>query len=493
MHVHLIAVAGTGMGSLAGLLKAAGHDVSGSDGAFYPPMGPALERWGIRLFEGYDASHLSPRPDLVVVGNACRRDNTEVVAAQDAGLKLTSMVAALADHVLTGTSPLVVGGTHGKTTTSSLCAWILSSAGMQPGFLIGGLPKNFSTSFALPAVSRGRALPLIGEGATGTPERRRRSPFVVEGDEYDTAFFEKTPKFWHYKPEVAVITSVEHDHVDIYPNEASYLAAFAGFVSRVPEHGLIVAHAADAKVVDIVNEHARAEVAWYALDGEELHGCAPHWLGSSAGTDASGQAIDLFLGGMAAGRLALPMCGRHNALNTLAALAACCHGFGVSTQDAKAALATFAGIARRQDLIGEVDGVRVYDDFAHHPTAVRETLRGLKRRHPEGRLWAIYEPRTNTACRSLHQAAYLDAFDAADRVVFPPLGRDNIPKNERLNLAALVRDLGKRNVKAQRAENIDAIVTLLRDETEQGDTIALLSNGAFGGIYTKLLGALRGR
>ena len=463
-------------------------------------MGPALERWGIRLFEGYDPAHLessvttSRRPDLVVVGNACRRDNPEAVAAIEAGMQVTTMVGALADHVLTGTSPLVVGGTHGKTTTSSMCAWLLSCGGLEPGFLIGGLPKNFSTSFALPAPlqgrPRGRQLPLVGERAQKTD---RSPPFVVEGDEYDTAFFEKTPKFWHYKPEVAVITSVEHDHVDIYPDEASYLAAFAGFVARVPERGLIVAHAADAKVVDIVTEHARAQIAWYALDGEELHGCAPHWLGSPAGTDASGQAFDLFIGGMAAGRIALPMCGRHNMLNALAALGACCQGFGMTTHDASAALATFKGIARRQDLIGEVDGIRVYDDFAHHPTAVRETLRGLRRRHPEGTLWAVYEPRTNTACRSLHQAAYLDAFDAADEVIFPPLGRDNVPEDERLDLDALVRELGARKVSARRLSDIDAIVTLLGELGASGDTVALLSNGAFGGIYGKLLDRLKKR
>lgn len=478
------------MGSLAGLLKAAGHDVSGSDGAFYPPMGPALKRWGIRLFEGYAPEHLEPRPDLVVVGNACRRDNPEVVAAQEAGIPLTSMVGALADHVLTGTSPLVVGGTHGKTTTSSLCAWILQSAGLQPGFLIGGLPKNFTESFALPTPARAKSLPVVGAPRN---KNERKPPFVVEGDEYDTAFFEKTPKFWHYKPEIAVITSVEHDHVDIYPDEASYLAAFAGFVTRVPKRGLIVAHAADGKVVDIVTEHARAQIAWYALDGEELHGCAPHWLGSPAGVDETGQAFDLFIGGMGAGRIGIPLSGRHNMLNALAALAACCQGFGVTTADATVALASFQGVARRQDLIGDIDGVLVYDDFAHHPTAVRETLRGLRRRHADGKLWAVYEPRTNTACRSLHQRAYLDAFGAADEVVFPPLGRDNIPEDERLDLDALVEGLRAQDVHARRADSIDGIVDLLAEEARSGDTVALLSNGAFGGIYDKLLNALRAR
>src|SRR5512146_2915393 len=223
MHVHFIAVAGTGMGALAGLFKAAGHDVSGSDVAFYPPMGPALERWGIRLMTGFDPAHLDPKPDLVVIGNVCRPWNPEAKAARDGGLRTTTMAHALAEHILEGTSPLVVGGTHGKTTTSALCAFLLHETGRDPGFLIGGIPKNFDTSFRLPnAASRGGPrLPLAG--AAGTSQRR--TPFVVEGDEYDTAFFEKTPKFWHYRPEVAIVTSIEHDHIDIYPDAASYRAA----------------------------------------------------------------------------------------------------------------------------------------------------------------------------------------------------------------------------------------------------------------------------
>ncbi len=488
MHVHLIAVAGTGMGSLAGLLKAAGHDVSGSDVAFYPPMGPALERWGIRLMTGFAAAHLAPAPDLVVVGNVCRPDNPEARAAIDGGLAVTTMVGALAEHVLPGTAPLVVAGTHGKTTTSALAAWVLTHAGLSPGYLIGGLPKNLSTSFALGA-AQSRRLPLAGDAKPST----RRPPFVIEGDEYDTAFFEKTPKFWHYAPEVAIVTSIEHDHVDIYPDEASYLAAFAGFIERVPAHGLVVAHAGDATVVRLVKAHARAPVAWYGLDDEDLHDCPPHWLGSLATEDESLQTFDLFLGGMAGGRVALPMSGRHNALNALAAMAACCQGYGVTARDATAALTAFRGVARRQDLLGEIDGVRVYDDFAHHPTAVRETLQGLRRRHPTGSLWAIYEPRTATACRSLHQSAYLDAFGAADRVVFPPLGRSNIPEAERLDLDTLVRELRERAVHAERAESIEAIVSAVAREARPGDTVALLSNGAFGGIHDALLAALRER
>jgi UDP-N-acetylmuramate: L-alanyl-gamma-D-glutamyl-meso-diaminopimelate ligase len=479
MRVHLIAVAGTGMGSLAGLLKAAGHEVSGSDVAFHPPMGPALERWGIRLLHGFDPAHLDDGPDLIVVGNVCRPDNVEARAAFDRGLRVTSMVGALGELALAGTSPLVVAGTHGKTTTTALAAWLLDQAGLEPGFLVGGLPRDFAQSFQLAARGQ-RTLPKSGA---------RRVPFVIEGDEYDTAYFDKTPKFWHYRPEVAIVTSIEHDHVDIYPDEASYLAAFAGFVARVPEHGLIVAHAGDARVVEVVQAHARAEVAWYALQGEELHGCPPHWLAAPAASDASGQSFDLFAGGVAAGRAAIRLSGAHNVANATAALAAVCQGYGVPLGAALGPLAAFRGVARRQEVLGTPRGVTLYDDFAHHPTAVRETLRGLRARHPHARLWAIYEPRTATACRRLHQEAYLEAFDAADRVVLPPLGRD-LPPEESLDLELLCRQLGERGVATHRAASLDEILALVVSEAASGDVVALLSNGAFGGLPARLNEAL---
>jgi len=489
MHVHFIAVAGTGMGALAGLFQAAGHEVSGSDVAFYPPMGPALKRWGVRLCEGFRADNLEPKPDLVVVGNVCRRDNPEARAAIDGGLSYTSMVGALADHILPGTSPLVVAGTHGKTTTSSICAWLLEQAGREPGFLIGGLPKNFDHSFQLPAGGKLNArLPLANAASSG-----RKTPFVIEGDEYDTAFFEKTPKFWHYQPQVGIVTSVEHDHIDIYPDEAAYHAAFAGFVERIPEDGLVVAYAGDRDVVTLVEDSAKAPIAWYAVDGDDTSGRPPHWLAAPAQSDETGQAFDLFAGGTMAGRGALALSGRHNLANAVAAIAACSQGFGVPVSTAMQGLATFEGVARRQDLRGEPDGVRIYDDFAHHPTAVRETLRGLRRRHASGKLWAVYEPRTATACRSLHQRAYLAAFDAADRVVLSPLGRTNIPEDERLDVAALQAGLADEGIEAVNAASIEAIIELLVKEAQPGDTGALLSNGAFGGIHERLLAALDAR
>jgi UDP-N-acetylmuramate: L-alanyl-gamma-D-glutamyl-meso-diaminopimelate ligase len=483
MRAHFVAVAGTGMGALAGLFKAAGHDVSGSDTAFYPPMGPALERWGIRLMQGFDPAHLEPAPDLVVVGNVCRPSNPEAAAARERGLATTTMAHALADHILPGTSPLVVAGTHGKTTTSSLAAWLLHAAGRDPGFLVGGLPKNFDHSFRLPSAASRRRLPTATEGG-------RRVPFVVEGDEYDTAYFEKTPKFWHYRPDVAIVTSIEHDHIDVYPDEASYLAAFRGFVERVPESGLIVAAANEPRVVEIVSLAARAPVAYYALEGDDTHGMPPHWLGAPAVVGPGGQSFDLYAGGVLAGRATTSLSGQHNVRNAVAAIAAAAQGYGVPVTRALADLAGFEGVRRRQDLLFEARGVRVYDDFAHHPTAVDETLRGLRARHPHGALWAVFEPRSATACRSLHQEGYARAFGAASRVLLAPLGRPDIPEGERLDRERLVRELGERGVAAEAAGSIDRIVEALAEDARPGDSVVLLSNGAFGGIYDRLREAL---
>ncbi len=482
MHVHIVAVAGTAMGSLAGLLKDLGHEVSGSDVAFDPPIGPALQAWGVRCHSGFDAAHLRPKPDLVVIGNVCKRDNPEARAAIDGGLPYTHVAGALQRFVLEASSPLVVAGTHGKTTTTALAAWLLEQSGFSPGFLIGGLPKNFEKSFR----------PHGPRRLTAGARTDRRPPFVIEGDEYDTAFFEKTAKFLHYRPEVAIVTSIEHDHIDIYPTLESYLDAFRKFVALVPEDGLIVANGADPLVVSVVSQAARAEVSWFALEGEALAGVAPHWLAAPAGSDEKAQSFDLYAGGVACGRFALSAPGRHNLKNALAAVAACTQGFGARLADLGHALATFGGVRRRQDLIGTPRGIYVYDDFAHHPTAVRETLAALRARHPSGRLLAVFEPRSATACRRLHQHEYTQAFDSADHVIFPPLGRTNLPPEESLDLADLVKELESRGRAAEHQANIEAIIERLAALAQPGDVIALLSNGAFGGIYERLLARLGG-
>jgi UDP-N-acetylmuramate: L-alanyl-gamma-D-glutamyl-meso-diaminopimelate ligase len=476
MRIHVVAVSGTGMGPLAGLLAAMGHEVTGSDVAFDPPIGPKLAEWGIRCVPGFDAKNLAYGPDLVVIGNLCRSDNPEARFAIDNGLDYTHIGGALQRFVLSGTRPVIIAGTHGKTTTSALTAGLLDAAGLAPGYLIGGVPRGLERSFRAPPRTRSllRDTPL---------------PFVIEGDEYDTAFFEKTAKFLHYAAEVVVLTSIEHDHVDIYPTLDSYLWPFKELVSRLPARGLVVANAADEHVVRIVREHAQVPVYWYALEGQETFGVAPHWLLAASAADATGTSFDLFLGGVAAGRWVTPLMGRHNLANVAAALAASVHGFGVEPTRLRTALAGLHGVARRQDLIGTPGGVFVYDDFAHHPTAVRETLLALRTRHPGARLFAVFEPRSATASRKFHQDVYPESFGAADFVLLARVARD-LPADERLDVAQIAADLQRRGGDARHFDTVDAIVDDLARRTRAGDVVAVLSNGTFGGIYSKLLSAL---
>jgi UDP-N-acetylmuramate: L-alanyl-gamma-D-glutamyl-meso-diaminopimelate ligase len=317
----------------------------------------------------------------------------------------------------------------------------------------------------------------------------RRPPFVIEGDEYDTAFFEKTAKFLHYRPEVAILTSVEHDHIDIYPTPEAYLDVFGAFVELLPEHGLLVANAADP-LVRKLSSRARCEVAYYALEGEDTAGIAPHWLAAPATITEDGSSFDLFAGGVFVGRLALSLPGRHNLRNALAALASATQGFGARLADLGAALAEFRGVRRRQELIGVAGGVRVYDDFAHHPTAVRETLLALRARHPHRRLFAIFEPKSATACRKLHQEEYPRAFEAADAVILAPLGRDNLPLEEALDLDRMLEQLKGLGKQAERAANLDAVVERAVRLARAGDVIVLLSNGAFGGVAGRITARL---
>ncbi len=477
MKVHLVGICGTGMGSLAMLFRDAGHEVSGSDQAFDPPMGPALKDAGVRCLVGYDASHVDG--DLIVVGNAIRKDNPEARAAEERGLARTSMSAALREHFLEKRRPLVVAGTHGKTTTSTMAAWILDCASLEPGWFIGGIPKNLPSGAA------------IGRAKASLSAKAVRAPFVVEGDEYDAVYWHKQPKFLDYigvgTDDVAIVTSCEYDHIDIYPSVASYEDAFHRFLKAVPEGGLVVCDAHDARARHVVKESSLARTSFYALDGDETGDVTPTWLAALSIVEDGRQLFDLFVGGTSCGRFALPVPGAHNVRNAVAAIAACAEGFGVPMTTARTALANFQGVRRRQDLIGTPRGIHVYDDFAHHPTAVDETLRALRSRHPEGALWAVFEPRSATAVRNLHQDAYVHAFDAADHVLFAPLGRANVPESERLDLVKLARELG---AKAETTDGVDAIVERLGAGAQPGDTIAVLSNGAFGGIYPRLLARL---
>jgi UDP-N-acetylmuramate: L-alanyl-gamma-D-glutamyl-meso-diaminopimelate ligase len=468
MHVHLIGVCGTGMGSLAGLFVRNGHRVTGSDTAFHPPMGDALRRWGVETRQGFDPAHLEPAPDLVIVGNVCRPDNPEARAAIDGGLPYTSLPGALAQTFLTGRKPFVVAGTHGKTTTSTLLAFLLDATGRAPGFLVGGLPVDFDDSF--------RSAP---EGA----------PFVVEGDEYDTAFFEKTPKMWHYLPHVASIGSIEHDHVDIYPDIASYLRAFEGLVTRLPEDGLLVANAADARV-RAISKQARCPVVYCALDGDDTGDVTPTWLAAPVTPNEELQPFDLFVGGSSCGRAYSRMHGRCNVANAMIAIAMAAQGAGVPVHELVGALPRFGGVRRRQELRGVASGVRVYDDFAHHPTAVAATLRGMRARHRKGTLFALFEPRSATSSRRLHQGEYARALAHADAVLIAPVGRKNIAEPERLDVAAIAEELRGMDRTAEATDGVDTIIERVAERARPGDTVVVMSNGDFGGIHERLLARL---
>ncbi|MDH3201673.1 MAG: Mur ligase domain-containing protein [Myxococcales bacterium] len=452
MHIHLIGVAGTGMSALAGLLVQAGHRVSGSDTAFDPPVGPYLEELGIECMEGWRESNLNAQPGLVVVGNVCRPDNPEARAAIERGIATTSMPAALAERVLSTRKPWVVAGTHGKTTTSALVAYLVRQAGIDAGFFLGGLPLDF-----------GQSSRLGTEGA----------PFVIEGDEYDSAFFEKVPKFWSYLPAAAILTSIEYDHVDIYPDEASYIDAFRRFVALIPEDGWLFAWAGSEQVREVARA-ANCKVRFYALDEDDCGEVDPMWLGMRA----PGGTLDLFGGGSLCGRAGLPLFGKHNARNTVAALAIASEAGGAPLDRLIAALPAFRGTTRRQELVGIAGGVEVFDDFAHHPTAVHETLSGFRER-TQGRLIAVFEPKSATASRRLHQHTYADAFEPADIVIMAPVGRREIPTTEKLDTKRIAEQLIGRGKKAHACESVEDAIAIAVRLAQANDTVVVMSNGRF--------------
>ena len=469
MHVHFIAIAGTAMGSLAGLLKSRGHEVTGSDEGVYPPMSTFLERWGISVTIGFAPENvLARRPDLVVIGNAVRRENAEARAAIDAGLKYASLPDALYEHAIRGKHSVVVCGTHGKTTTTSMLATLLFEAGRDPSLLVGGIAANFDGSFR--------------DGAG--PE------FVVEGDEYDTAFFDKTPKFLHYGPETCVITGVEFDHADIYRDLAHVQGEFEKLVAKLGTTGTLIA-AAGAETIDAVARGARCKVVRYGVE------CDADFVAQSLVADASGTHFDLVVRGVHVARALLPAWGKHNVANALAALAVC-EARGVPLAEAAALLARYQGVKRRQEVRGEVAGVTVIDDFGHHPTAVRETLGGLAARYPGRRLIAVMEPRSNTSRRAVFQDEYARSFAGAARAViarvpdapiYSAFGGDA----PLLSADKLAADLTARGIPTIACDGVDAIVDHLASICAAGDVVITLSNGGFGGIWDKLLARLGSR
>ena len=454
MHVHILGIAGTFMGGIAAIAKAAGFEVTGSDLNVYPPMSTQLDALGIEFVQGYGAGQLDLEPDIVVVGNALSRGAPVIEALLDRGLRYTSGPGWLAEHVLKDRHVLAVAGTHGKTTTSSMLAWILEHAGLAPGFLIGGVPSNFN------ATARLGAAPY----------------FVIEADEYDTAFFDKRAKFVHYRPRTVILNNLEYDHADIYPDLASIRRQFNQLLRTVPGAGRLVVNGADAELA--------ATLDMGCWTPRETFGTA---VGGGAGSDwtaedTAGEAarFTVSLRGQEVAQVHWALLGRHNVLNGLAAMAAAAH-VGVGPERSARALSEFRGVKRRMELRGVVAGVTVYDDFAHHPTAIQSTLEGLRAKVGSARIIAVVEPRSNTMKLGVHRAELAPALAAADRVWFlttSGLGWD---------LPAALRPLGDR---VRFADGVEALVAGIADESRFGDHVLVMSNGGFGGVHDKLLHAL---
>lgn len=463
-RVHMIAACGTGMGSLAGLMKAKGFTVSGSDQNVYPPMSTQLEKMGISLLNGYECGRLEG-VDLVIVGNAVSRGNPELEEAFDKSLPVVSMPEALELFILKDAKTILVSGTHGKTTTSSLASWILHRLNLHGGFFVGGVLANFNQSWQLP-------------GKSG-------APFVVEGDEYDSACYDKRPKFLHFNPDVTILTSVEYDHADIYPSFEAVKTAFAALTNKLGKNSLLIANAQDPVVAQLAAA-TLAQKILYGLDDNRLDISALAIEEGPNGID-----FDLYWKGERQARLHSPLVGRHNLANLLAVLAILPR-YGVSFSDGASALQDFQGVLRRQQIRGEVKGVRVIDDFAHHPTAVRVTLEALRRAHPQGRFWVLFEPRTASSRRKVFQADYAKSFDLADEVVIAAVFKaDGIAEAERFSSEDLVADLKERGKSAVFMPDVDAIVRHVVPRVKSGDSLVVLSNGGFGGIHDKLLAALK--
>jgi UDP-N-acetylmuramate: L-alanyl-gamma-D-glutamyl-meso-diaminopimelate ligase len=461
-RVHLIGVAGTGMGSFAGMLKAAGYEVSGSDENVYPPMSTQLERWGIEVMQGYRPENLDrARPDVVVVGNVVRAVNPEAAAMRERGLPHVSFPQALGELFIGPRHGVVVAGTHGKTTTSAMMGFVLHHAGRDPSFLVGGVTRDFDSNFR------------IGAGEA----------FVVEGDEYDTAYFDKGPKFLHYRPRTAIFTSCELDHADIYRDEAHYESAFERFVDLLPADGFLAACSTWESVVRI-SRRARCAVETYSVERPA------DWEARGLTLGVDGARFHLTHGGRDLGAVRLAVGGAHNVENALGVAAAATR-LGLSFAEIAAGLEAFRGVKRRQEVRGVARGVTVIDDFAHHPTAVDRTLAAIQGSYPGARLLVAFEPRSNTSRRNLHQEEYARSFgSAAAAWLLRPAPTDRVPEAERLDVDRLAADVSRRGVPAVASGTVEEIVAGIAAQARPGDVVVAMSNGAFGGIWTKLLAAI---
>ena len=457
-NIYLIAVCGTGMAALAGLLKGAGYKVSGSDVHIYPPMSVLLENAGIPVLPGYQKENITGDIDLVIIGNAVSKTNEEVQAVLQAGLDYMSFPEALSHFFLEGRKSLVVTGTHGKTTTTALLSWVLHASGRKPGFMVGGWLKNFNNNHQVP------------EG----------DYFVTEGDEYDSAFFDKGPKFLHYRPDASILTGIEFDHADIFKNLDQIKDAFRKYVRLIRPDGVILVKHADANIQDVLGEAVcRVETYGY-LDGAD-------WQIGDYRFESGYGYFSLSYQGEKKADFQLAMIGRHNVENA-AAVAALCIGLGLTADEINSAFKSFQGIKRRQEVVGIKNGVTVLDDFAHHPTAIRLTLEAVKEAYSGQRVWAVFEPRSATSKRKVFEQDFPDSFLAADQVVFAGLfAPEKIKEEERLDPERVVDLIRQKGGNANYIAEVDDIVAFIAENAESGDVVLVMSSGGFGGIHQKIL------
>jgi UDP-N-acetylmuramate: L-alanyl-gamma-D-glutamyl-meso-diaminopimelate ligase len=456
--IHITAVCGTGMGALACMLKELGYHITGSDHKVYPPMSTFLANKGIHLIDGFKSENISPNTDLVIIGNAVRKDNPEAVATRDQNICFCSMPQALNHFVAKGKQTILITGTHGKTTTASLMAWLLFHAGLDPSFMIGGILQNFNNNYRL------------GKGAY----------MVIEGDEYDTAFFDKGPKFMHYKPALATLTSVEFDHADIFNDLSHVKQVFTNFVGNIPKQSSLVAYNIDSNINEVLQQ-AACKVERYGTDSNSF------WRIENQISSGRETLFQVFKKSQELGEFKTTLLGNHNLMNILSVIALADH-LKIPADTIREGLATFKGIKRRQEVRGKKKGITVMDDFAHHPTAVLETTQAVKRACEDGRLVAVFEPRTNTSMRQVFQSVYPNAFNAADLICIrkPPL-LQKVPEGERFSSEQLVSDLKKQGKDAHYFADTESIIDFLTEEAKSGDIILIMSNGGFDNIHERLL------
>ncbi len=466
MHYHLIGICGTAMASLAGMLQARGHHVTGSDANVYPPMSTMLQELGIKVLLGFKREHLTPQPDCVIVGNAIPRGNPEVEETLNRKLLYRSQAEVVKEEFIRGRHSLAVAGTHGKTTTTSIAAWVMDQGGLDPAFLIGGVAQNFGLSFRV----------------TGSDY------FVIEADEYDTAYFDKGPKFMHYLPELAIVNNIEFDHADIYPDLNAVKLAFRRFMNLVPENGRLIAGWDSPHVRAVVESFGQKLFTRLETFGTEA---GAKWQVRNAQFNERASRFEVFCENELWGEFETPLLGEFNLLNCLAVMIAA-DAWGVSKQKIRGALASFQNVKRRAEVRGELRGIVVIDDFAHHPTAVRETLRALRARYKDRRLIAVFEPRSWSSRLAVFQQDYANAFSAADYVVIASVfdSQKVTEKGRALDTRELIEAISQQGKPAFELPDADHIVTHIVPELRPGDVVAIMSNGGFGGIHDKILTAL---